>query len=243
MQELKLSEAFKKNIHEFIETLKQLYRDELVSIVLYGSSVSGEFIENHSNINLLVVLKNTDLSTLELSRNLVNKRSNRKIEPLFFSPEYLLNSSDAFPIEFLDMKENYTCLYGQDVLRELKIDLKNLRFQCKQELKSKLILLKQRYLKINPRNRAALANLLFRNFTSVWHILRNLVRLKGKEPSYSKENLLREVAVELEIDVTIFFKILEAKRNSASLKADDFKTLLADFVFEIDKIAKIVDKL
>lgn len=242
MQELKLSEAFKKNIHEFVEALKQLYRDELVSIVLYGSSVSGEFIETHSNINLLVVLKNTDLATLELSRNLVNKRSNRKIEPLFFSPEYLLNSSDVFPIEFLDMKENYTCLYGQDVLRELKIDLKNLRFQCEQELKSKLILLKQRYLKINPRNRAALANLLFRNFTSVWLILRNLVRLKGKDPSYSKESLLREVAVELEIDVTAFLRILEAKRNSTSLKADDFKTLLADFVFEVDKIAKIVDK-
>lgn len=243
MQELKLSGALKKNIHEFVESLKELYRDDLVSIVLYGSAASGEFIEAHSNVNLLVVLKNTDLSTLEVSRRLVNKRSNRRIEPLFLSHEYLLNSSDVFPIEFLDMKENYTCLYGQDVLKELKIDLKNLRFQCEQELKSKLILLKQQYLKINPRDRAAFANLLFRNLTSVLHILRNLVRLKGKKPSYNKEDILRQAAVEFQVGIATFLKILKAKRSSAAIRADDFKALLADFVLELDRIAKIVDKL
>lgn len=243
MQELKLPEALKKNIHEFVEGLKQLYRDNLISIVIYGSAASGEFVETHSNVNLLVVLKNTDLSTLELSRRLVNKRSNRRIEPLFLSHEYLLNSSDVFPIEFLDIKENYICLYGQDVLKEIKIDLKNLRFQCEQELKSKLILLKQQYLKINLADKAAVAKLLFRNLTSVLHILRNLVRLKGREPSYKKEDVLREASVELQFGIATFLKILEVKKNSAGLRADDFKALLADFVLELDKITKTVDKL
>ncbi len=243
MQELKLPQALKKNIYEFTESLKQLYRDDLIAIMLYGSASSGEFVEAHSNVNLLVVLKNTDLSTLDLSRKLVNKRSHRRLEPLFLSHEYLLSSSDVFPVEFLDMKENYICLYGQDVLKEIKIDLKNLRFQCEQELKSKLILLKQQYLKINPKNKAALAKLLFRNLTSLLHILRNLVRIKGKTPSYKKEDILSEAAVELKTEVAVFLRILQAKKNSAALKADDFKALLADFVLELDKIAKIADSL
>ncbi|PIU41745.1 MAG: hypothetical protein COS99_03755 [Candidatus Omnitrophica bacterium CG07_land_8_20_14_0_80_42_15] len=243
MQELKLPETLKRNVHEFVENLKELYRDDLISIALYGSAASGEFIETHSNVNLLIILKNTNLPTLELSRKLVNKRSNRRIEPLFLSHEYLLNSGDVFPIEFLDMKENHTCLYGQDVLKEIKIDPKNLRFQCEQELKSKLILLKQQYLKINPKDRTALANLLFRNLTSALHILRNLVRLKGKRPSYKKEDVLKEVSLEFGVGSGAFFKILHAKKNSAALKAGDFKTLLAELTLELDKITEIVDKL
>ena len=243
MQELKLSQALKKNVHEFTEELKQLYHDDLISIALYGSAASGEFVETHSNVNLLVVLKNTDLPTLEIARKLVNKRSNRRIEPLFLSYEYLLNSSDVFPIEFLDMKENYICLYGKDVLKEIKIDLKNLRFQCEQELKSKSILLKQQYLKINKKNRIALASLLFRSLTSILHILRNLVRLRGKEPSYNKEDVLRQAAIELEAENEVFFKILQVKKNPTAMKAGDFRTLLNDFVLELDKITKIADGL
>ena len=35
---------------------------------------------------------------------------------------------------------------GRDILKDLKIDLKNLRFQCEQELKGKLLNLRQAYL-------------------------------------------------------------------------------------------------
>lgn len=243
MPELKLSEAVKKNINGFVENLKQIYRDDLISIVLYGSAASGELVENHSNVNILIVLKNMDLLTLEKSRRLVNNPSNRRIGPLFLSQEYLLNSSDVFPIEFLDMKENHICLHGQDVIKEIKIDWKNLRFQCEQELKSKLILLKQQYLKMNLQDRKALANLLFRNLTSVAHILRNLVRLKGKTPSYAKEDILKEIAVELQVETPTLVRIWQAKKNSVNLKTEDWKSLFADFVLELEKIVKTVDKL
>jgi hypothetical protein len=204
--------------------------------------VSGEHSQAHSNINLLVVLKNTDLSTLEKSRKLVNKFSNRGVEPLFLSHDYVLNFSHIFPIEFLDMQENYHCYYGTDVLKEIKIDRKNLRFQCEQELKSKLILLKQQYLRINLKDRQQLANFLFKSFTSVVHILRNVIRVKGKEPSYDKETVLKEIAGELSIDPPLFLKIWQTKRNSSKVKIDELNTLLTDFVIELDKIIKKIDQ-
>lgn len=242
MQELKLPQALNKNIHEFTHALRELYHEDLISVSLYGSAASGEFVEAHSNVNLLIVLKDTDLSALEKAKPLVNKRSNRRIEPLFLSYGHLVSSSDYFPIEYLDMKENYVCIYGRDVLKELKIDLKNLRFQCEQELRSKLILLKQQYMKINNKDKTALANLVFRSLTSVSHILRNFVRLKGKSPSYNKEDVLKQAAIELQVGSAVFLRILQAKADPAGLKADDFKNLLSDFVLELDKIIKIVDK-
>ena len=243
MKELKLPESFKKNIDAFVESLKGIYRDELISVILYGSAASGELTESHSNVNLLVVLQKTDLPSLERSRNLVNKRSSRGIEPLFLSREYVSSSSDVFPIEFLDMKENHVCLQGEDVLKEIKIDLKNLRFQCEQELKSKLLLVKQQYLRVNLKDKRALAQLLFRNLTSVTHILRNLVRLKGKTPSYLKEDLFREITSELQLGTTTFSRIWQAKKNPTRLTATDFGILLNDFVLELDKIVNAVDNL
>ena len=193
MSEIKLSSVLKKNIYTFIEGLKQVYGDGLVSVVLYGSAAAGEFIENHSNVNILIVLHTTDLSTLELSRKLVHKCLASRIEPLFLSREFLLNSGDVFPIEFLDMKENHDCLYGEDILKDINVDLANLRFQCEQELKSKIILLKQQYLKINPQDRTSLGLLLSKNVTSAMHIFRNLIRLKGQPPSYIREEILKEM--------------------------------------------------
>lgn len=243
MKELKLPESFKKNIEAFVESLKGIYRDELIAVILYGSAASGELTGSRSNVNLLVVLQKTDLPSLERSRNLVNKRSSRGIEPLFLSREYVSSSSDVFPIEFLDMKENHVCLYGEDVLKEIKIDLKNLRFQCEQELKSKLLLVKQQYLRVNLKDKRALAELLFRNFTSVSHILRNLVRLKGKIPLYAKEDLFREIAAELQVGTTTLSKIWQAKKNPTRLAAAEFRILFTDFVLELDKIVNAVDTL
>ena len=243
MKELKLPEGLKKNVAGFVESLKGIYREELVSVILYGSAASGELTDIHSNINLLVVLKNTDLSSLEVARRTVNKPSHRRIEPLFLTREYVSSSTDVFPIEFLDMKENHVCLYGEDVLKEAKIDLKNLRFQCEQELKSKLLLVKQQYLVVNPKDKRALANLLFRSFTSLAHILRNLLRLKGKTPSYAKEDLFREIAVELKMETATFAKIWQAKKDPARLNAADLRALLGDFVRELEKIVKTVDRL
>ena len=201
MQELQLSKNIKKNIDAFVGELKKLYLDDLVSVILYGSVVSGEQAQAHSNINVLVVLKNTDLASLEKSRLLVHKYAKHRLEPLFFSLDYVLNFSHVFPIEFLDMQENHQCFYGTDVLKNLKINHKNLRFQCEQELKSKLILLKQQYIRINPKDCQAVANLLFKGLTSVVHILRNVLRLKGKEPSYNKEKALtRSIPVSLRIN-------------------------------------------
>lgn len=238
-----LPQGVKKNIDEFVASLRKLYSDDLVCVILYGSAASGELTESHSNINLLVVLKKTDLPALEISRRLVNRPSNRRIEPLFLSREYMLGSSDVFPMEFLDMKDSHVCLYGPDVLNEAQIDPRNLRFQCEQELKSKLILVRQQYLRVNPNDKRALANLLFRNLTSVAHILRNLLRLEGKTPSRVNEDVFKEIAAGFQVETAVFLKIWQAKRNPTRLNAEDLKALLGDFVLELDKIIKTVDRL
>lgn len=242
MKEMALEPKIKAVLDDFIQKLKNIYQEGLLSVILYGSAASGEFINKRSNINLLVVLNNTGLDNLSRCSRTISRRGFQMLEPLFFTEGYIKSSLDVFPIEFLDMKENYVVLHGRDVLGELKIDLKNLRFQCEHELKSRLITIRNAYLR-NRRDKHALSSLLFSSFTSVVHILRNLLRLKGKTPAYSKKELLRQVSTELYIDVANLSKILEAKQKSFTPGLKEIEPMLSGLTALLEEIITIVDGL
>jgi predicted nucleotidyltransferase len=240
MEQLKISDQYKNILQKFIQGLKDVYPEELLSIILYGSAASGEFVDKHSNLNLLVVLKNTDLEVIKKSSKLVRKF--KMINALFLTEDTIANSIDIFPIEFLDMQENYFLLYGKDVLKDIQVDIRHLQFQCEQELKAKLIKLRQTYLLLNN-NMVALRGLLFMSFTSILHILRNVLRIKGRKPPYLKQEVLKELALEFKIDIAVWEKILSAKNKKIKLTGREIEQLFISFVRELESVVAIVDKL
>ncbi|MDD5238670.1 MAG: nucleotidyltransferase domain-containing protein [Candidatus Omnitrophica bacterium] len=238
---LNLTGSTKGIIDDFLMRLKKAYQGGLVSVILYGSAASGEFAEKQSNINLLVVLEDAGLKNLNKISGLLNKNRFQIIRPLFFSEDYIKNSLDVFPVEFLDIKENYLVLYGRDVLSGLEIDIRNLRFQCEQELKAKLINLKSAYLR--SRDKSFLRGLLFKSCTSILHILRNVVRLKGATPSYLKKDILEEIQRELLIDTGNFKRILDLKNTNSKLSYKEIEALFLALVEDLEKIVGLIDKL
>ena len=235
-----LDSLHKRMLETFVQGLKDIYRDGLESVALYGSAASGEFSQKHSNINLMVILNDTSLINLKKCAGLVNSKKFNMLNPVFFTESYINKSIDVFPIEFLDMKENYVLLYGKDFLKELTINPKNLRFQCEQELKSKLINIKKAYLKSGEQE---LRGVIFKSFTSVMHILRNLVRLKGKDPVYLKEDCLNQVSREFNKELLNFKKILEAKKKDLKLNYAELDSLATGFVEDLEDLVNIVDEL
>lgn len=238
-----LPEHISKKIGIFLNNLKLSFEDNLISVILYGSSVSGEFNEKNSNVNLLVVLNKIDINDLDKIRFLLKKYSFNNFTPLFLTEEQIYTSLDTFPMEFLDMKESYLCLYGKDELKEIYIDSQNLRFQCEQELKSKLILLRLQYIKINPKNKDELYELLYRNLNSVLHILRNIIRLRGKTPAFKKEDTIAQVSIELNISSEKLLLIWKKKINKKTLSYNELKDLLVLYLSELEKIISAVDKM
>ena len=140
------------------------------------------------------------------------------------------------------MQENYKVLYGKDVLKEIQVDLKNLRFQCEQELKSKLLNLKQLYIRLNN-HPVDLAVPLVKSFTSILHILRNVLRLKGRQPPYNKEELLKELAGYFKIEISRWEKILAARQKKIKVKKIEIEELFLAFVEDLEKIIDMVDAL
>lgn len=240
MQTKDLPEKIRRSLRRFIESLKDTFKDELVSVVLYGSGASGEFVERVSNLNLLVVLKKAGLADLKKAAPLAAKTA--RIAPLFLDEKFISSSLDTFPLEFLDMQDNYILLFGRDCLAGRVIDTRNLRFQCEQELKSKLLNLKTAYLACSG-NKAAARRVLVKYFTSALHLARCLLRLKGRPAPYNKKELTAELVSAFGLEAEVWAGVAALKNNQIKLSGKGILELLERFSRDLEILADTVDKM
>jgi hypothetical protein len=239
----KLPKEVEKILKPYCEEMVKIHKENLLSMLVYGSAVGRDFISKKSNINLVFVFNNLKREDLDKSLKLVNKgRRKRIIAPLFLTDEYMRSSSDVFPIEFLEMKENHILIYGEDFLERLEISRENLRLQCEQQLKGKLIRLRQAYLEIG-KNRKAIMQLIWESFTSFIPVIRNLLRLKEGIVLYDKEELLVKAAEHLGVEFDLFKMILYFKSKGKIPSKAKLKEIFSKYMEEIFKLAMLADKL
>ena len=147
------------------------YGVDLVSLIVFGSAAGDDFDPDSSDVNLLIVLAEVGLESLGKSRLIQQRWMKRRFSrPLFMDREYIDGSLDSFPIEFLNMKERYELLYGEDVLAGVHVDLADLRLQIERELKGKWIHLLQGWLEAdgNARLLLGLLQASMRDFTAAF---------------------------------------------------------------------------
>ena len=247
MNELINLDSLPQRVREIVQpygrAMVELHGDSLESIVVYGSSTGKDFIPGKSNINLLLVFKELELGHLKQSLKLV-ARGRRKgiIAPLFLTGRHIRTSTDVFPIEFLEMKENHVTIYGRDILKDIEIGNGNIRLQCEQQLKGKLIRLRQAYLEIGLKRKGVEA-LLIESLTSLIPIFRNMLRLKGREAPLAKDEVINKTASEFGVDGEVFLSILKDKRGDEKIAGQDADEFLGRYLEEIRKLAIAVDKL
>lgn len=235
-----LTGPLKTLLESFTGHLDALYGRGLVSVIVYGSATADGYHAEHSDINLAIVLTDTAIPTLAKAHRLVNERRYRAIHPVFFTEKHIRSSLDVFPLEFLDMQERYIMVYGKDVLKDIRVDTRHLRFQCEHELKSKLIAIKSAYLRTQSGTDAR--ELLFRSCTSLLHILRNLLRLKGKVPPHEKDALITDIETAFGVDAKVIRSVLAIKQRGEYPGYAAADALIAELAALLERIADSVDK-
>lgn len=131
-----MDEKVKIKVEKFLQNLKKIFGERIKSCVLYGSCVKGNYREGLSDINVIVVLDRFERRDIYQVRNKVSRYARKNfIRPFFFSEWFLLSSSDVFPVEWLDIKENHIIFYGDDIINKVNIKKENLRLEIERKLK------------------------------------------------------------------------------------------------------------
>ncbi|MDW8141623.1 MAG: hypothetical protein RMJ90_05010 [Candidatus Bipolaricaulota bacterium] len=239
----KLNTRTEQTIEKFTREIQTLYGDDLISLILYGSAAGTDFVPDRSDLNFLVVLQRVTPEALRKALPLVRDWHRQRIAtPLFVDPEFLKSSLDVFPMEFLDMQAQHRLLAGRDILLDLKVSPKNLRLQCEEELKGKLLHLRRAYLETGNRA-AALEELMISSAKSFLVITRHLLRLKGLQPAHE----FLEVLVQAEV---AFGTPLEAIRDAHSLRLvalrlekSEATALFERYLADIERLTVCADAL
>jgi len=238
----KLHIGVQKKFIPYLKTMSDIHGDNLISVFVYGSAAGENYIPKISDINSAFVFKDLKFSTFKSSLNVISKGIFKKIAaPLFLTKGYINSSLDVFPIEFLDMKENHILLYGEDILTGLEIKGEHIRLFCEQQIKGKLIRIRQAYLEVGLKKKG-LEALLKESFNSLTPIFRNLIRLKGKQPSVNKTEIIRQLCQMFELDESVFLPIYKDSTNDEKIANQEVVVFLEKYLNQIEKLAGMVDK-
>ena len=230
-------------LQQFVGDVQGLYGGDLVAIFLYGSAAAGEHVPGRSDINIVVVLRQL---TPALLRNAAShlRRWHRQgfATPLFFDPESLHDSLDVFPIEFLDMQERHRTLLGPDLFAGLHIERRNLRLQCEQELRGKLMKLRQSYVE-SAYAPADLERVLMAAASSIVVLARTLLRLGGGDPGGGSDTVLEKTQACFAVSTTALRQACQLKRGHIRLAGSGLEALYREVLEEVQGLVRVVDGL
>ena len=229
-------------LEKFAGELKATYGTNMLSLVLYGSKASGEDTPGHSDYNILVILETVSFAHLQVDGILTKWIRKGNPPPLVFSKELFLNSSDIFPIEFLDMKDKHKILYGEDPFTDLVVDLKHLRHQCEFEMTGKLLKLRQSFMPIAGEPKKV-RQLLVGSLSSFLVVFRHILRLYGKVLPVTKMETLRELAHCIDFNPAVFETVQRMKQEDRDALKLDPETVMEEYLAQVEKIAMAVDKV
>jgi len=239
----KLPLDVQKKFIPYLENMLNIHSDCLIAVFIYGSATGKNYIPKTSDINSVFVFENLSFLNLKNSLKLVDKGISKKIAaPLFLTKAHVETSLDVFPIEFLDMKENHVLLYGEDVLSGLKINEEHIRLFCEQQIKGKLIRIRQAYLEVGLKNKGMEA-LLKESLNSLIPIFRNLLRLKGNQPPTEKDEIIKQLCQEFDLDENVFLPIYKDTSNDEKIANQEVVVFIEKYLDQIKKLAVGVDQL
>ena len=229
--------TLERTLNEITAQITHTYGETLLAVILYGSAASDEFVEGRSNINCLVLLKQVTPDELKKSSPLLQNWHEQGIRtPLFVDPAYVHSAIDVFPIEFLDMKQRYRVLYGQDFLRDLDVKLDHLRFQCEQELKGKMLRLRQLYLETSQ-SESRLMTLLAKSASSFMILFRALLHLNGISATHSAQELCAGLT-SLGLPNEAFARVYALRRDQPAPTHANMDALFRQYLSEIETVVE-----
>lgn len=218
----KMEQKVEVKINIFVEKIKEIAGENLKSCIVYGSVAKENYKEGISDINIIVILEKIDYEEIErIRKNLSKLAYKHMIKPFFFSEWFLSSSSDVFPVEWKDIKENHIVVYGKDITEEISIKKENLRIYLERECKQNYINFQQALLFEKDIIFALSSSV--KNLSLILKDIDMLTEEKINEPGY-------------------FEKIKKLEKGKEKIKKKELNEIIKKHFDFLSKVIKLIDK-
>lgn len=228
---------------EITTDYRQVFGEELLSIILYGSGAGADYIPGKSDLNFLITLTDRGIEGLDSALETVGKWRKRNVAvPLFMTRSYLAGSLDAFPVEFLNMKRRYRVVSGEDVLEPLSFDPRHIRLQLERELRGKLLHLRSGYLATEGKTNR-IRDLIGASLTAFVSLFSALLFLKNLEIPDGKRDIIAAAGKAFGFDTKVFLDCEEIRRKTDHFSSAEVKALFRDYLSGVGHLCERIDRL
>lgn len=227
---------------DFARDLAGAYGGDLVSVVLYGSAARGEYREGVSDLNVLVLLRDTASGTLR--RGAAPARAwadGKNPPPLVMGEAEFHDSGDVFPIELADIRDAHVLLHGADPFAGLVIRPEDTRLELERELKAGYIRLRTRYL-TDAGDAARFEPVLLKSLSTFLVMFRTLLRLSGEDAVRDPEAVVRATAERVGFDPEALLKIVRARGGAAKLDVRPDSPVVTGYLDAVAEVVRYVDR-
>ncbi|MGC9326906.1 MAG: hypothetical protein ACP5I1_04670 [Candidatus Hinthialibacter sp.] len=239
-----IPENVRSTIEEYFTKFINVLPEKIDSIYLYGSVITEDFRPEQSDVNSLVLFDSFGSEEISALRPVVRGGLKKRIiAPLCLSVENFLRSADVFPLEFIEIKDKHLLAYGDcDHVNELVIPREHLRAKIEEQIKGKLIRLRQVYLEHQGLDRE-LADILVEAQRQLFPVFRNLLRFLGMEsPPVAKDEIISKLESRTQFALPPCRQVWEHMTGRSSIKSRTLP-VYNDYIEVLLKLAQVIDRM
>lgn len=227
-----LPEKLRKRLQGLQGELVRLLGDNLVSLLVFGSAARGEYREEVSDVDLVLVLKEATPEALAAAANpLQVARNAARIEAMVLVQDEIPRAADVFPLFYDDLRSSHVLLHGTDPFSTLTIADHHRRLRIEQELREASIRLRRAVIDAGGSPRQ-LAGAIERKIKQLRGPLRALLGLHGKPVGVALPEVMAASGAFYKIDVAPFARVKEDPRSAL----DTLQRLLNAAVDDADRM-------
>jgi len=238
-----LREEVRSPVQRLLTRLQEDLGDDLLSLCVVGSALTGDFHPKYSDINTVLVVRQRSHRLLQLLAGYGKSMGKRKLRaPLLMTSEYIQQSLDVFGVELLEFQLNHAMIYGSDPFTELSFRKQNIRLQCERQFKAALIKLRQGYIRALGKPKLV-AGLLTECVSELAVLLRALLWLTDTDRPRDALATLEIAAKTFEFDSQKLSPIMSLKQQHVRPHADQVEEMFENVYQVIDHLARKVDRI
>jgi hypothetical protein len=167
-------------VYRLRDELQQAAAANLAGLILFGGLARGRFRPGHSDVNLVVLLRDASASALSAIAPALRRAWRAAgVEPFLLTPQEVRLAADVFATKFLDIQDNHIVLAGENPFAGLEVSREHLRLRIEQELRNTLLRLRRRFVGV-AEDPAALTAVLAEVARPLALQLLSLLHLAGK---------------------------------------------------------------
>jgi len=227
---------------ELLDWLKNAAGANLKAVVLYGSAVTGEFREQHSDLNILVIVEQAGAAELEKLQPVAEwwgKKGNPP--PIVFTMDELARSADVFAIELIDIKRHHRMLHGADFFEELEVPMNLHRLQVERELRTAWLQLRRSILTA-PRKKDVHLQIMLRSISSLCVLFRHALMALQHGEAHGKRDAVDGMATITGGNPAGFHTILDFRAGKIKEKDIDVEVTLHAYLEFVEVVTNEVDR-